>query len=91
MTVVVDNLERDGLVERLRCEDDRRAYIVQLTAKGKTLFDDIFVMHAKFVTGLVFSALSDEEISKLSELLKKLGLSLKEKLKNTERTLREDD
>ena len=90
MTVVVDNLERDGLVERIRSENDRRAYIVQLTAKGKTLFHDIFVKHAKFVTDLVYSALSDEEILNLSKLLKKLGLSLKDKLKNTEHTLREE-
>lgn len=80
MTVVVDNLVRDGLVERLRCEEDRRAYIVQLTGKGAGLFRDIFVRHARFVTDLVFSALSEEEIAKLAALLKKLGLSLKEQL-----------
>lgn len=80
MTVVVDNLVRDGLVERLRCEDDRRAYIVRLTARGTKLFQDIFVRHARFVTDLVYSALSEEEISQLSSLLKKLGLSLKQRL-----------
>ncbi len=84
MTVVVDNLVRDGLVDRVRAYDDRRAYIVQLTPKGKDLFDSIFVKHANFVTDLVYSALSEEEIQQLSALLKKLGLSMKEKLKNSE-------
>lgn len=80
MTVVVDNLVRDGLAERLRCEEDRRAYIIRLTEKGAGLFQDIFVSHARFVTDLVYSALTEEEIVKLAALLRKLGLSLKEKL-----------
>ncbi len=80
MTVVVDNLVRDGLAERLRCKDDRRAYIIQLTERGARLFRDIFVRHARFVTELVYSALNEEEITQLSALLKKLGLSLKERL-----------
>ncbi len=80
MTVVVDNLVRDGLVERMQSLDDRRAYIVKLTEKGKKLFDDIFILHAKYVTGLIDNALTDDEIAQLSTLLKKLGLSLKERL-----------
>ncbi|MCL5268487.1 MAG: MarR family transcriptional regulator [Bacteroidetes bacterium] len=80
MTVVVDNLVRESLVERKQAQDDRRAYIVELTDKGTKLFDDIFIRHAKFVTDLVYSALSDEEISKLAALLKKFGLTLKERL-----------
>lgn len=80
MTVVVDNLAKEGLVERVQCPEDRRAYIVQLTEKGTSLFDDIFVQHAKFVTELVYSALSEEEITNLAGLLKKLGITLKERL-----------
>ncbi len=80
MTVVVDNLVRDGLVDRAQSADDRRAYIVKLTVKGMKLFDDIFVRHARYVTELVDSALSDQEIAQLSPLLKKLGLSLRERL-----------
>lgn len=80
MTVVVDNLERDGLVERARCDEDRRAYIIRLTDKGSSLFKDIFAKHACFVTDLVYSALTDDEIEQLSILLKKLGLTLKVRL-----------
>lgn len=80
MTVVVDNLVKEGLVERIQSPDDRRAYIVKLTEKGSKLFQDIFVQHAKFVTDLIYSALSEEEISKLAGLLKKLGLTLKGRL-----------
>ena len=80
MTVVVDNLAKEDLVERKQAEDDRRAYVIELTEKGTKLFQEIFPRHAKFVTDLVRSALSDEEMTKLAALLKKLGLTLKERL-----------
>ncbi len=80
MTVVVDNLEKDGLVERQQMPGDRRAYVISLTEKGKKLFDRIFIQHAKYVSDLVHSSLSEEEINTLSSLLKQLGLSLSEKV-----------
>ena len=43
MTVIVDNLEKDGLVERSIDEEDHRAFFVKLTPKGKRLFDKIFL------------------------------------------------
>ena len=72
MTVVVDNLERDGLVERVRSTEDRRAIVVRLTPKGKSLFDKIFTQHADFVAQLA-SALTQQEQAELGSLLKKLG------------------
>ncbi|HEY9165066.1 MAG TPA: MarR family transcriptional regulator [Candidatus Kryptonia bacterium] len=80
MTVVVDNLTRDGYVERMDAPDDRRAYILRLTPKGTRLFNEIFVKHARYVEELVSSSLSEEEITRLSGLLKKFGLALKERL-----------
>jgi MarR family 2-MHQ and catechol resistance regulon transcriptional repressor len=76
MTVVVDNLEKLGLVERSKDKDDRRAYIVRLTQKGEEKFKEMFPKHAYFVEQLVWSALTEKEIMNLSELLKKLGCSL---------------
>jgi MarR family 2-MHQ and catechol resistance regulon transcriptional repressor len=77
MTVVIDNLEKLGLVERVKDVDDRRAYVVRLTAKGDQKFMEMFPKHADYVEKLVWSALTEKEISELSELLKKLGCSLK--------------
>lgn len=34
-TVVIDNLEKEGLVEQVACPGDRRAINVRLTAKGE--------------------------------------------------------
>jgi len=80
MTVVIDNLEKQGLVERAVCPTDRRATYIRLTEKGQKLFNEVFIQHAKYVEELVWSALTEDEIEQLSALLKKLGLRLKEKL-----------
>lgn len=79
MTVVVDNLERQGLVRRVHSKKDRRVILVQLTAKGKKLFQKIFRQHAKYVANLA-SVLTASEQEELSRLLKKLGLTLRERM-----------
>lgn len=80
ITVVVDNLEKMGMVERVKAENDRRAYVLQLTEKGNEKFKEMFPKHAQFVENLVCSALTEVELNQLSALLKKLGLALKQKL-----------
>lgn len=76
MTVIIDNLERDGLVERIRSTEDRRVIKVGLTGKGNELFQRIFRQHAARITELA-SVLNEQEQRQLSDLLKKLGLALK--------------
>ncbi|HTY10259.1 MAG TPA: MarR family transcriptional regulator [Bacteroidota bacterium] len=78
ITVVIDNLEKDGLVERVPVPEDRRAITVQLTAKGEKMFNEIFAKHAQFVTKMA-SVLDENEQMELSALLKKLGMALQEK------------
>jgi len=75
MTLVLDNIEKLGLIERVHSLEDRRAILIQLTQKGKNLFDDVFNRHAEHVTKLM-SVLTVEEQKTLGELLKKLGLTV---------------
>lgn len=75
MTLVIDNLEKEGLAERIHSKEDRRTIVVRLTPKGEELFNSIFTRHAEFISELT-SVLSKEEISVLSGLLKKLGTSI---------------
>jgi MarR family 2-MHQ and catechol resistance regulon transcriptional repressor len=75
MTVVVGNLERQGLVSRERSSEDRRAITVRLTPRGKRLFASVFPRHAAYVADLA-SVLTEEEQVRLGLLLKKLGTSL---------------
>jgi MarR family 2-MHQ and catechol resistance regulon transcriptional repressor len=78
MTVVLDNLEKEGLVERVPSKDDRRAILVRLTAKGSKLFDDVFIKHAQYVASIA-SVMTEKEQETLSALLKKLGTGLKQR------------
>ncbi len=75
MTVVIDNLEREGLVERVRDSRDRRKILVRLTSKGKDLFNTIFIKHAEHIAEIA-SVLTAEEQEKLGQLLKNLGKQL---------------
>lgn len=79
MTVVVGNLEREGLVSRTHDPKDRRVIMVELTAKGTRLFSEIFPKHAAFV-GKIASVLTEEEQAELSRLLKKLGTTCRKNL-----------
>lgn len=78
MTVVVDNLEKEDYVERCANPDDRRSTVIKLTPKGIAKFSEMFPSHAQYVEEMC-SVLSDKELQELSDLLKKLGLRLKEK------------
>ncbi len=75
MTVVVDNLQKEGYVERVPSPTDRRSVVVRLTPKGRKLFGTIFPDHAQFVARLA-GVLTEQEQKELSALLKKLGTSL---------------
>lgn len=72
MTMVIDNLEKRGLVVRKRDTDDRRYFQVALTPGGKRLTAEVFRRHARIAQD-IFSVLEPPEIEQLGRLLKKLG------------------
>lgn len=72
MTMVIDNLEKRGLVLRTNALHDRRYKRVSLTPQGKRLIRKIFPRHIK-IADHVFSALTSHEQEQLGALLKKLG------------------
>src|SRR5213596_3288510 len=74
ITTAVDRLESRGLVTREAHENDRRARIVRLTARGKEQAVKVFASH-KAAMDLAASGLSKTERATLIELLKKLGTS----------------
>jgi MarR family 2-MHQ and catechol resistance regulon transcriptional repressor len=78
MTTVIDNLERDGLVRRVRDAEDRRVIHVHLTDAGTQKVEAVFPAH---VAALVeeFSVLSATEQETLGELCKKLGMGRRSK------------
>jgi MarR family 2-MHQ and catechol resistance regulon transcriptional repressor len=79
ITLVLDNLEKRGLVERKRETSDRRSVKVHLTTQGSALIADIFPRQAAAIAA-AFDALSPQEQEELGRLCKKLGTSKPESL-----------
>jgi MarR family 2-MHQ and catechol resistance regulon transcriptional repressor len=73
ITMVVDNLEKRGLVERVRDEKDRRHYFVRITKKGSDIIRPFFPGHAARVAEEM-GALTAAEQEELARLCKKVGL-----------------
>jgi DNA-binding MarR family transcriptional regulator len=71
ITGITDNLERDGLVERITPPGDRRAKIVHLTPKGRAVFDQMAAVHATWIEDWLGS-LTEQEQQQLYMLLGKL-------------------
>jgi MarR family 2-MHQ and catechol resistance regulon transcriptional repressor len=73
ITLVIDNLEKRGLVKRERSKEDRRSYAVDLTAAGRKLIGTIFPRHAAKVVEEM-KALTGPEQEELSRLCRKVGI-----------------
>lgn len=73
MTLVIDNLEKRGLVRRERSKEDRRYFTVHLTETGERLISEFFPAHAERITAEM-SVLTSSELEQLGRLCKKLGL-----------------
>jgi MarR family 2-MHQ and catechol resistance regulon transcriptional repressor len=73
MTLVIDNLEKNGFVTRQRSPDDRRMVIVSLTEIGRQRIKEILPEHIAVITGEM-STLTPEEQKILGDLCRKLGL-----------------
>ena len=73
LTLVVDNLEKAGLVARERDPADRRFVVVKLTPKGTTFIAALF---PKVVANVLreMQRLSSTELLDLGRLCKKVGL-----------------
>ncbi len=72
ITKVIDNLERDGFVNRVRDENDRRYFKIKLTSKGTKKIKKVFPLVLENLTKQ-FSVLSIEEQELLGDLCKQLG------------------
>ncbi|MBS0663974.1 MAG: MarR family transcriptional regulator [Verrucomicrobia bacterium] len=72
VTLVVDNLERSGLVSRQRDPEDRRFITVSLTDRGRAFISELF---PKVAASLAreFAVLSTAEQFTLGWLCRKLG------------------
>lgn len=73
ITMVVDNLEKRGLILRKRDARDRRYITVHLTPGGRRLISTVFPRHLKAIVGEM-KVLTLAEQKQLEALLRKVGL-----------------
>lgn len=69
LTVGIDKLEKMGLVMRKPHEKDRRSWLIILTDKGTSMYEQHHRFHLEF-TSEISRDLNNEQVKTLSELLK---------------------
>ncbi|NKF06567.1 MarR family transcriptional regulator [Clostridium gasigenes] len=70
ITVVIKNLEKDGLVKKNLDPEDKRSTIISITDKGKKIIEDILPNHINNISE-IFNVLTDEDKITLKNILKK--------------------
>src|SRR5690349_16041548 len=71
VTAIVDQLQKEGLVERLDEPLDRRAWLIRLTSEGKKSFAEMARAHEEWVVELL-AGLTRREHEDLLRLLAKV-------------------
>jgi len=75
ITSLVDHLEKQGLVERQRCTEDRRVVHVRITSKGQRLAEQMVEPLSQLEKQLL-RKLTQSELKTLVGLLEKARLSI---------------
>ncbi|NYT63904.1 MarR family transcriptional regulator [Alcaligenaceae bacterium] len=73
ITGITDQLEKEGMVERVKVATDRRSSLIRLTAKGKRSFKKMAKSHEEWIRAM-FGGLSETSRSALFDALAELKL-----------------
>jgi DNA-binding MarR family transcriptional regulator len=76
ITRLVDRLERQGLVERQPCEDDKRGFFAVLTPAGRARIEAARPAHLAGVRTHFISRLTDSQLEALASAWPRLGVTL---------------
>jgi MarR family 2-MHQ and catechol resistance regulon transcriptional repressor len=80
MTTAIDRLETRRLVARADHATDRRTWVIHLTPEGEALISRVFARHEDAMERAM-RGLSKTERATLTDLLKRLGTTAEEQLK----------
>lgn len=69
---LVDRMEKEELVARIECEEDKRGHLLEPTVKGLAMRKAMWAVYAPAMQQAM-KRISDPEALKLAELLYKLG------------------
>ena len=70
MTRLMDKLDKEGFIERLNLEGDRRVNLVKISKKGSDLLDQLWPGYYKKIQELA-KLLNHDELSQLTHVLEK--------------------
>ncbi|MET1014990.1 MAG: MarR family transcriptional regulator, partial [Paenisporosarcina sp.] len=76
-TDLVDRMEKNQLVQRVRNEQDRRVVQIHLLKEGERIIEEVIVKRQNYLRD-VLSDFDEKEVTQLSASLKKLHLEMKE-------------
>ena len=76
ITMVIDNLEKRGLVKRRRGEKDRRTFTIHLTGKGRNKIKFVLPGIVKFINEEM-NILTSKEQYEMQKMCKAIGLKKK--------------
>ncbi len=71
VTMVVDNLEKAGYVERIKNPEDRRLSVIRITPAGEELFDRVYPPHLQRIEEAM-ATLSEEDCASLVRILRQV-------------------
>lgn len=71
-TITVDKLERGGFARRIRAENDRRSYIIELTEEGEQAFQEHHHHHLN-LAGEIVSVLGEEDTLTFVSFLRRIN------------------
>jgi DNA-binding MarR family transcriptional regulator len=69
---LVDRMEREELISRIDCEEDKRGHLLELTVKGLAMRKAMWAVYAPAMQQAM-RRITDPEALQLAELLYKLG------------------
>ena len=72
MTEAVDRFEKEGILDRIRDDEDRRVVKVKMTAKGKKMHKEVLKRRADELTKM-FGVLTTKDRTKLVDSLKNVS------------------
>jgi DNA-binding MarR family transcriptional regulator len=70
---LVDRLQKEELVRRVKCDEDARGWYAEITPAGRRQFDEARETHLNGVRRLFLDRLSGEDLRRLAELWGRLG------------------
>lgn len=78
LTYQVKVLSERGLVKRVKCPNDGRAWQAELTSEGRTMFRRASIIHARGVKKLFTDSVSEEQLAMVHQIFYQVANNLDE-------------